>query len=432
MKRILKIITAILAAFTLLLSGLRLVPLHSRWGIRLWFFKLISGAQAPFMTVGGQVLALAGLLLRSPLTVLAGLGGAALSTRYVRAVTTQTVNYTPLFGTNWPQIVEDRRTPAMLKQRWTWRLATDHEPRFYQDLVYATVPGTDRALLCDLWQPPAGIKPSGVAVIYCHGSGWYLSDKDMGTRPFFRHLTAQGHVVMDVAYRMCPETDVVGMVADVKEAVAWMKAHAADYGADPSRVVFSGGSAGAHLAMLAAFAPNHPDLTPAHLADTDLSVRAIVSFYGPPDMRAVLDHHSTIGHPVYRADLAEGPVRPPARGSREWATFQQLQWKRVGNLPWDMMGGLPDDVPEMYDLASPITHVHAACPPTLLIQGQQDVLVPVASVRALYDHMVAVGAPVFYLELPNTDHAFDLVIPQLSPPAQAAWFEVDRFLALAG
>ena len=209
---------------------------------------------------------------------------------------------------------------------------------------------TDRPLLCDLWQPPAGVNPSGVAVIYFHGSGWYLSDKDMGTRPFFRHLTAQGHVVMDVAYRMCPETDVVGMVADVKEAVAWMKAHAADYGADPSRVVLSGGSAGAHLAMLAAFAPTHPDLTPAHLADTDLSVRALFSFYGPPDMRAITQHNGSIGFPAYRADLAEGPIRPPARPSKEWQAFQALQWKRVGNLPWDMFGGTEADVPEMYAL----------------------------------------------------------------------------------
>ncbi len=276
------------------------------------------------------------------------------------------------------------------------------------------------------------MKPSGVAVIYCHGSGWYLSDKDMGTRPFFRHLAAQGHVVMDVAYRMCPETDVLGMVADVKEAVAWMKAHAADYGADPERVVLSGGSAGAHLAMLTAFVPDHPDLTPAHLIDRDLSVRAMISFYGPPDMRAIAQHNGSIGFPAYRADLAEGPVRPPARPSTEWQAFQSLQWKRVGNLAWDMFGGTEDEAPEMYALASPITHVHAACPPTLLIQGAQDILVPVTSVRTLHTRMIAVGAPVAYLELPNTDHAFDLVLPRLSPPAQAAWFEVDRFLVLVG
>ena len=432
MKRTAKAIISLMALFTLLLSVLRLVHLRSKNGLRLWVVKLTAGAQAPFMVIGGLVSGLLGIWLKVPIAVLAGVASAALSARYVQDVVTTDVDYTPLFGPDWPQTVAARRTPAMLPKPWTWWLSAPPAPRLEQDLVFATVPGTDRDLLCDLWQPALGVKPSGLAVIYCHGSGWYLSDKDMGTRPFFRHLAAQGHVVMDVAYRMCPETDVLGMVADVKAAVAWMKAHAADYGADPDRVILSGGSAGAHLAMLAAFAPNHPALTPAHLADRDLSVRGLVSFYGPPDMRAIIQHNGSIGLPAYRADLAEGPIRPPARPSKEWQAFQALQWKRVGNLPWDMFGGTQDDVPEMYDLASPITHIHAGCPPTLLIQGGQDILVPVTSVRTLRERMMAAGAPVAYLELPNTDHAFDLVLPQISPPAQAAWFQVDRFLALVG
>jgi acetyl esterase/lipase len=269
-----------------------------------------------------------------------------------------------------------------------------------------------------------------VGVIYCHGSGWYLSDKDVGTRPFFQHLAAQGHVVMDVAYRMCPETNLEGMVADVKRAVVWMKSHGAELGVDPARVVLSGGSAGAHLAMLSAFVPDHPQLTPPDLADTDLSVGAIFSFYGPPDMRATAEHNGSIGFSAYRADLAVEPTQPPARRSKAWQEYQQLQWQRIGNLAWDMFGGSEDEVPERYDLGSPIHHVHAGIPPTLLIQGEQDILVSATSVGILYERMVAAGAPVAYLGLPNTDHAFDLVMPHLSPPSQNAWYEVDRFLAL--
>lgn len=56
--------------------------------------------------------------------------------------------------------------------------------------------------------------------MYLHGSAWYLLDKDYGTRPFSRHLAAQGHVIMDVAYRLCPEVDIYEMVGDVKRAVA--------------------------------------------------------------------------------------------------------------------------------------------------------------------------------------------------------------------
>jgi acetyl esterase/lipase len=88
-------------------------------------------------------------------------------------------------------------------------------------------------------------------VVYLHGSAWCMLDKDVGTRPLFRHLAAQGHV----AYWLFPETDLPGMVADAKRALAWMKHHAADLQVRPDRVVVAGGSAGGHLGLLAAYAP---------------------------------------------------------------------------------------------------------------------------------------------------------------------------------
>jgi acetyl esterase/lipase len=129
-------------------------------------------------------------------------------------------------------------------------------------------------LLADIWQPPAGVEPSGTAIVYLHGSAWYLWDKDCGTRPFFRRLAAQGHVVMDVAYRLCPEVDVVGMVGDAKRAVAWMKANAARLGVNPQRVVLMGASAGGHVALLAAYGSDQPRLTPEELRGVDTSAAA--------------------------------------------------------------------------------------------------------------------------------------------------------------
>jgi acetyl esterase/lipase len=95
-----------------------------------------------------------------------------------------------------------------------------------------------------------------------------------------------------------------------------------------------------------------------------------------------------------------------------------------------LLGGHLQDVPEMYRLASPITHVHPGCPPTLLIQGDQDMLVPVGATRALYAKLVESGVPAINVVLPWTNHAFDLLLPQISPPAQSALYNVDRFLAI--
>jgi acetyl esterase/lipase len=55
------------------------------------------------------------------------------------------------------------------------------------------------------------VPPSGLAFIHLHGGGHASLDKGGPTAPWFRHLAAQGHVVMDVAYRLIPETTVPGM-----------------------------------------------------------------------------------------------------------------------------------------------------------------------------------------------------------------------------
>jgi acetyl esterase/lipase len=89
---------------------------------------------------------------------------------------------------------------------------------------------------------------------------------------------------MDVAYRLCPEVDIYGMIGDVKRAIAWMKANASRYGVDPEKIVLGGASAGGHLALLAGYAPQHPELAPEDVKSADLSVCGIISYYGPKDL----------------------------------------------------------------------------------------------------------------------------------------------------
>lgn len=116
----------------------------------------------------------------------------------------------------------------------------------------------------------------------------------------FRHLAAQGHEVVDVAYRLAPETDLLGMVGDAKRALA----NALRFGVEPDHIVIAGAAAGAQIALLAAYSSGEPELTPAELAGADSSVGAVVSYYGPADMRAFVNHEmgrmNTLGRPRKR------------------------------------------------------------------------------------------------------------------------------------
>jgi acetyl esterase/lipase len=219
---------------------------------------------------------------------------------------------------------------------------------------------------------------------------------------------------MDVAYRLVPEVDIYGMVGDVKRAIAWMKDNAERYCVNPGKIVLGGSSAGGHLAMLAGYAPHHPELTPEELKSVDLSVRGIVALYGSNDL--------VMGWDAYNLppDLPLVPV------GTEIADKKLNFAGRVDIL----LGGSPVEVPDMYQLACPTTHVHPEAPPTLLIQGDKDFIVPIAGTYDLYTKLVESGVPAINVIFPWTDHIFDLVLPHVSPSAQAALYDVDRFLAL--
>src|SRR5215471_14789113 len=103
------------------------------------------------------------------------------------------------------------------------RLGSVPAPRVRRDIPFWTSAETGRTLVCDIWQPAIDVVPSGLGLIYLHGSAWTVLDKDCGTRALFSQLSAQGHVIMDVAYRLYPETDMVGMVGDAKRAIVWLK-----------------------------------------------------------------------------------------------------------------------------------------------------------------------------------------------------------------
>ncbi len=148
------------------------------------------------------------------------------------------------------------------------------------NIVYGRNPETGEPLVADIWQPRPGSQRTGLAVIYVHGGAWRLGEKDQGTRPFFKRLAGQGHVVMDMEYTITPTTSLDVMVQDLKRAILWMKKYAGNYGVSPDRIVLIGGSAGGHLSLLAAYTPNLPELQPEE-SDQDTSVHGVVAFYPP-------------------------------------------------------------------------------------------------------------------------------------------------------
>ncbi len=437
-KLIIQILATVLGSLAALLSIPIFLRLHWPAPI-LWIVKLFASALSPLLFLIGILSAIVGLTTGSVFIILIGMYVILFFISHIYRITRLpdiSSGFEQAFGLNWENHISAEQKNHVLPRRAILILPSLPIPRLAQDISFATIPGTDRQLLCDLWQPNTTVAPSGLAFIYLHGSAWSLLDKDVGTRRFFSHLAAQGHVIMDVAYRLSPETDMMGMVGDIKRAIVWMKENGHRYGVSPNAIVVGGGSAGGHLAMMAGYTANNAQFTPEELVGKDISVCGVVSLYGPTDLKAMYYHTNQQITTRLNPDLAKKVV--PAQVS-EWLI--RLMGKAYYRFHFDngfadagafapLFGGHPNECPEQYALFSPVTHVHANCPATILIQGDHDVMAPVNTTRTLHTHLVEEKVPTVMHILPQTDHAFDLILPKISPSAHSAIYDVERFLAL--
>ncbi|MDX6265406.1 MAG: hypothetical protein QOD70_146, partial [Frankiales bacterium] len=163
-------------------------------------------------------------------------------------------------------------------------------------------------------------------------------------------------------------------LVDVKRALAWVREHGEDYGADPGFLVLTGGSAGGHLTALCALTQNDPMWQPG-FEDADTSVTACVPYYG-----------------VYDLNGETGTTAATVREKRLLARMVMKTRDR-----------------EVFRLASPLSHIGGDAPPFFVVHGRNDTLVPVEEARLFVERLRAASSnPVLYLELPGTEHAFDV------------------------
>lgn len=253
----------------------------------------------------------------------------------------------------------------------------------------------ERPLLLDVYLPdePADDGPRP-AIVQVHGGGWLTGTRSEQGIPLLNHLARHGWVGFNIDYRLSPRATFPDHVVDVKRAIAWVREHAEEYGADPEFVCLTGGSAGGHLCALAALTPGDPDFQPG-FEDADTSVAAAVPFYG-----------------VYDLTNADGVYYP-----------ELLEWV----LERHVFKARHADDPQRFRDASPTHRVNADAPPFLVLHGERDTLVPVADARRFVAELRAVSRnPVLYAELAGAEHAFDI-----GPSVRTARVveAIERFLA---
>ena len=227
------------------------------------------------------------------------------------------------------------------------------------DVVYGHKDGL--ALFYDVFTPP---KPTGQAVLYMVSGGWFSRWQEPEQRiDSFRRLLDRGITVVAVHHGSAPLFKVPEAVADVRRAVRHVRTNAAAYGIDPTRLGAWGGSAGGHLSLMLGLASDvgNPEAKDP-LERVSNAVKAVVAYYPPVDLRRMT-----------------GPNR------------------RFPALDFDSK--LAADI-------SPLLFVDAADPPTLIIHGDADTLVPISSGRSIYEALKQAGVVTEFIQIDGGDHGF--------------------------
>lgn len=225
----------------------------------------------------------------------------------------------------------------------------------------------------------AGSSESAPILVYLHGGAWILGFKRYQGLPLMSRLASLGWICISVDYRRSPRHRFPAHLEDAKRGVAWARENAARLGGDPSLIVVSGNSAGAHLASLVALTPDRPELQPG-FEEADTRVAACVSFYG------VYDFKNRGGH------------------------FKRFGLRLL--VEWFVIGGKAEESEELealYSLGSPIDHLREDAPPFFIVHGEFDSLVPVGEARDFAEALRGVSSsPVIYAEIPGAQHAFEI------------------------
>jgi acetyl esterase/lipase len=281
------------------------------------------------------------------------------------------------------------------------------QPQFdrLEDVIYGRKWGM--ALTLDVFTPRKDA--NGAAIIFVISGGWFSGHEAInpdGVAEFLR----RGYTVFAVVHGSQPKYTIPEILQDMNRAVRFIRYHAKDYHIDPDRIGIAGGSAGGHLSLMQGTAGDagSPDAKDP-IDRVSSRVQAVACFFPPTDFL----NWGEEGHEM-NSRIIRDPFKPALdfhKQDPKTHMFQRIEDK--------------EEVRKILEQISPITHVSADDPPTLIIHGERDTLVPIQQAERIRDKFKQVGVPVELIVKKGAEHGWpDLVSKDM--PTIADWF--DKYL----
>jgi acetyl esterase/lipase len=240
-----------------------------------------------------------------------------------------------------------------------------------EDVIYGRKFGT--ALTMDVFTPRTNA--NGAGVIWVVSGGWF-SDHQVINTGFLDELLRRGYTVFAVVHGSQPKYTIPEILQDMHRAVRFIRHHAKDYHIDPDRIGITGGSAGGHLSLMLATAGTRGDSGAKDPIDRESSrVQAVACFFPPTDFL-------NYGKPGEIA-LGCGILKD----FRAPFDFHEFDSGRKAFVPTTDVG----KIVEIGRRISPLYHVSPDDPPTLIIHGDRDFLVPIQQAETIVEKLKSEG-----------------------------------------
>ena len=277
------------------------------------------------------------------------------------------------------------------------------------DVIYGRKDGT--ALTMDV-STPTDVPRNGAGVILVVSGGW-VSNHDALDSPlmsiFFTPFLNRGYVVFAVVHGCQPKFTVPEIRLDLNRAVRYIRAHAGEWKVDPERLGITGGSAGGHLSLLQGCGPIEPDPKAKDKIDRVSSrVQAVACFFPPTDFLNWGEKNMNV------LDMPNMKPFVAAFDFREMNPTSHL-FERIVDRP---------RVAEIEKEISPVYHVSAKSPPTLIIHGDADPLVPIQQAQLIIDWLKEAKVPCELVTKAGAGHGWLNLQSDLQKMAD--WF--DKYL----
>jgi acetyl esterase/lipase len=246
----------------------------------------------------------------------------------------------------------------------------------FKDVTYCSPDGQDQKM--DIFFPKSG-GPWPV-FLYVHGGGWDKGDKAEGEG--WNYLNDKGYLVVTVNYRLAAyNVKFPAMIEDVKCAVRFLRAHAAEYNLNPDRIGALGASAGGHLVALLGTADAGAGWDTGEYKDQSSRVQAVVT-------EAVF---SDFTHPMPNS---------------------------ISMAIYFAVGEMPGSVRPLLTAASPVTYITPDDPPFLIIHGEKDGYSPVEQAQTFDEKLRAAGVSSKLIVVQGGEHGLNSADGSPTVPTQ--------------